>query len=91
MPTLPPTSDLLAASAVITKIKAEILNPIIGLLFALALVLFLWGVYQFITKADDPQKATDGRSHMIWGVVGMVIMFSAFGIMNAICSLIGCR
>ena len=86
----PYSENTLAAVAVIEKIKSEILNPLIGLMFAIALVYFLWGVFQFITKSDDPAKAEEGRMHMVWGVVGMFIMFSAFGIMNFLCGLINC-
>lgn len=73
------------------KINSEILNPIIGLLFALALLYFVWGVYEFIQGADDESKRRDGQQHMLWGVIGLAIMISAFGIMQVVCKTIGCE
>ena len=77
------------AIKLVNQIKTEIVNPLIGLLFAIALVYFLWGVFQFITKADDGDKAGEGKKHMVWGLIGMFIMFSAFGIMSIIGNFIG--
>jgi hypothetical protein len=83
--------NLLAASyPLIEKIKTNIVNPIIGLMFALAVVYFLWGVFQLVTKNDDTTRAEEGRMHILWGLVGMFIMFSVFGIMNLICNTINC-
>ena len=63
-------------------IKTEIINPIIALLFALAVIYFLWGVIQYIRNSGDAQKRADGVKHITWGIVGLVIMVSVFGILN---------
>jgi len=71
-------------SQLLYNIEYFILNPIIYLLFGLALLLFLYGVFEFIKKSDDPDERKKGGQHMLWGVVGMAIMFSAYGIINFI-------
>ena len=68
----------------IASIEALIINPIIGLLFALGLVFFLWGLAQFIMNAGSEEDRTTGKKHMIWGIVGMFIMAGAYAIMNII-------
>ncbi|MEA1929696.1 MAG: hypothetical protein U9M92_02330 [Patescibacteria group bacterium] len=75
--------------SLLTKINTELLNPFIALLFALALVFFLYGVYEYVKGADSGTIRETGKMHMIWGVVGMAIMVSAFGIMGVICKTIG--
>lgn len=67
---------------VLDKIKENILNPFIAFLMVLALVYFLYGLYKFIYKYDDETAKTEGKSHMIWGVVGMTIMVSVYGLIN---------
>lgn len=62
------------------SIKVEILYPVVTLLFALALFYFLWGVVKFIWSEEDSDERKKGRIHMLWGVVGMAIMFSAIAI-----------
>lgn len=68
----------------ITKIGDNILSPITLLLFAFAAVFFLWGVFEFVRDYDNPEDRSKGARHMLWGVIGMFIMISAFGIMNLI-------
>jgi len=66
------------------KIITNIAQPIEYLLFALAIVYFLYGVMTFIQNADSPDKREEGQKHMIWGIVGLFIMVSAVGIINLI-------
>jgi len=78
-----------AKSNLIANIKTEIGNPIITILFLLAFLYFLWGLIQFISSAGTSgAKLEEGKSHMIWGVVGMAIMLSAYGLMNLITNTI---
>ena len=73
-----------AFSQLLYNIEYFILSPIIYLLFGLALLLFLYGVFEFIKKSDDPDERKKGGQHMLWGIIGMAIMFSAYGIINFI-------
>lgn len=73
------------------SIKEHILNPIITLLFAAALLYFLWGVFQMIRGGDSEDARALGREHMIWGVVGLFIMVAVYGILNIVCNTIGCN
>ncbi|MBP6883736.1 MAG: hypothetical protein KBC06_00690 [Candidatus Pacebacteria bacterium] len=68
----------------IMKINKLIVNPIITLLFALALVYFLYGVFQFISNGDNEEAKTTGKMHMVWGIIGLTIMMGVFAIMNLI-------
>jgi uncharacterized membrane protein YidH (DUF202 family) len=68
----------------IIKVQDAILTPIITLLSLGAFLLFLWGIVEFIASADNEEKRSTGQQHMIWGIIGLVIIFGA----NAIVSLI---
>jgi len=59
-----------------------ILNPLILLMFAIALVVFLWGVVQYIKDSDSEQSRSIGGRHMLWGIFGMFIMVSVYGILQ---------
>ncbi|MEK7088231.1 MAG: hypothetical protein AAB808_01275 [Patescibacteria group bacterium] len=73
---------------IIKKIEDAVVNPILILLFAVALLVFIWGVFTYIVHADDPTKRSEGGKGMIYGVIGMFIMFSVFGIINLIASTV---
>ncbi|MEK7157890.1 MAG: hypothetical protein AAB688_02305 [Patescibacteria group bacterium] len=64
------------------NIQRFILTPLIYLIFALALLIFLYGVFEFIKNSDDAEERKKGGQHILWGIVGMAIMFSAYGIIN---------
>ncbi|MFA6520692.1 MAG: hypothetical protein WCT44_03745 [Candidatus Paceibacterota bacterium] len=70
--------------AFIGKVVEQIINPLIVLLFALAMVYFLYGVLEFIMNQENEEKKTTGKSHMIWGIIGISIMMSVWAIMNII-------
>lgn len=64
------------------KVVVEIVNPLILLISAVAFVVFLWGVFQFIVHAGDEKQRTEGKNAILWGLVGLVIIFGAYGIIN---------
>ncbi len=68
----------------VSKINELIINPLIIFLFALAVVYFLYGVFEFISKGENEEAKTKGKSHIIWGIVGIVIMMGVFTILNMI-------
>jgi hypothetical protein len=74
---------------VISNISQAILNPLITLLFAAAMVYFLWGGFLFIRGADSEEGRNIGRRHMIYGIIGMFIMLSVFGIINILLGTFG--
>lgn len=69
---------------IILKVNTLIVNPIIILMFSVALVAFLWGVKDYIVHADDQEARAKGTQHILWGLVGMTIMISTFAIMHLI-------
>ncbi|MEK7569647.1 MAG: hypothetical protein AAB500_02035 [Patescibacteria group bacterium] len=68
----------------LVNLNREIINPLILLLFALAVAIFLFGMLQFFLSAANDEKKTAGKQHMIWGVIGMTIMMGVFFILNLI-------
>ena len=64
------------------RIDAAIINPILALLFTAGMLYFLWGGLQFILAAEEPGKRAEGKQHMLWGVIGMFVMFSVYAILQ---------
>jgi hypothetical protein len=72
-------------------IVTNIVNPVIYLLVFLAVVYFVYGVMVFIKNADNSEKRKEGSQHMLWGVIGIFIMFSAKGIIYIILTTLGLK
>ncbi len=73
--------------AIMSKIMTGIVNPVIYLLMFLATIFFLWGMLEFIKGAGEATKRKTGTDHMIWGIVGLVVMVSAKAIVGLIISM----
>jgi hypothetical protein len=71
------------------KINQFILNPIIRLAFAVALIVFFWGIVQFINSETSDAKRDEGKRKILYGLLGMFIMFSAFGLIRIILNTFG--
>ena len=83
----------MTVTELINKVTSQILNPLIILMFALATVVFGWGVVQYIIGSQGSEaKVGQGKRIMIWGIIGMFIMASAWGIVSLLCDFFGtCR
>lgn len=68
-----------------------IINPIIALIFAVGLLLFAWGIIEFLwgSSSGDQEKMSNGKRHMLWGVIGMFIMATAFTIIKLLDASVG--
>lgn len=74
---------------VITVIKTEILDPLIALLFAAAVVYFVYGAAMFVRAQKAEKGQEEGRSHLMWGIIGIFIMVAVYGIINLIANTVG--
>lgn len=70
------------ARGFLATLNEVILYPLITLMLTVALVVFLWGSFQFIANAGNSGKREEGRRHIMWGIIGMLIMLSAYAILT---------
>ena len=68
----------------IKAVSNEILNPFIILLFAFALIVFIAGIVRAIANGGDEEAITTAKQHILYGLLGMFIMFSAFALVRLI-------
>ncbi|MDP3051994.1 MAG: hypothetical protein Q8N42_00640 [bacterium] len=68
--------------SIINKLVTGIVNPLIGIVFGIAVAVFIWGIIEFIWNADNEEKKTAGKNHIIWGLVGLLIMATVKGILE---------
>jgi hypothetical protein len=73
----------------IYKVNQFIVNPLILLLMAVAMVVFFWGVFEFVSKSGSDEARDRGKKNMLWGIVGLFIMVAAFGIIQIILGTFG--
>lgn len=76
-----PTAYAATVESIIRYTIDEAVQPFIWLLMFVASVVFIWGVIEFISNADNGNKRSEGIKHMIWGVIGLFVMSAAAGIL----------
>ncbi len=55
----------------------------VPVLFAVAFVVFIFGIFQyFILAGGDEEKRANGRSLMLYGIIGFFLMVSVWGLVN---------
>ena len=50
----------------------------------LAILAFIWGAARFILEADDSNARTEGRQAMFWGIIGIFVLFSLWGLVRVV-------
>lgn len=57
------------------------LNTLVPMLIVVAVLYFIWGVIQFVIAKDEEAK-TRGRSVMIYGLIGLLVITSVWGLVT---------
>ncbi len=55
---------------------------IIPLLFAVAIIAFIWGVIQYVINPASSTKREEGGKYMLWGIVALFVMISVWGLVG---------
>lgn len=59
----------------------EMVTTLIGIVGAIALLVFFWGLAKFIFRVGGDEKAVDeGKTLMKWGLAALFVMFSVWGL-----------
>lgn len=61
-------------------------DSVIPLIFSLALVMFVWGVVQYVINSSEEAKKEKGRQFMIWGIIALAVMISVWGLVGILSS-----
>lgn len=77
-------------NVLVGRINAVIIDPLLALLFAAGLLVFLWGLLEFLMGVSaGSEKKDDGKRHMLWGIIGMFIMVASAAIIRIIMNTFG--
>jgi hypothetical protein len=69
-----------SAGDVIGRLVTFIIDPAILVIFTLGFFWFMWGLVQMLWGSKEGKVDDKYKAHMLWGVVGMLIMISVYGI-----------
>jgi len=73
----------------LSYISCIISKSVIPLIFSLALAMFIWGVVQYVINDQEEAKKAKGKQFMIWGILGLAVMFSVWGLVKIVGTTFG--
>ncbi|MDQ5889726.1 MAG: hypothetical protein QG609_219 [Patescibacteria group bacterium] len=65
------------------------ISALIPLIIGIGVLVFLWGVVQYITAGSDSDKRKEGGYLMAYGIVGLFVMISIWGLVNFVSDTTG--
>lgn len=78
-----------AFGRVLDPIISNIVMPLVFLAFAIAVLVFAYGVAKMIISPSDAEAYTRGKWSMLGGLIGIFIMVSAWGIIQLVSNTVG--
>ena len=60
----------------------SIISILIPILFALAFLVFFWGLSKFILHSGNEADVTKGKNYMLWGILALFLLVSSLAIVN---------
>jgi hypothetical protein len=79
------------AETTITTVLADIagiIKAVIPIFLSLAIIYFIWGVTKYVIS-DSEEAKKKGKDVMIYGIIGLTVIFGLWGIINLLTGIIG--
>jgi hypothetical protein len=78
-----------AGEEILQRIITYVIDPSLRVIFTLGLFLFLWGIIEFLWGVKNGEASQKGKDHIVYGLLGMLIMVSVYGIIALIVNSFG--
>ena len=78
-PTLP---NPLGGTTDIRSIIGRVINAALGISGSIALLMFVWGGMLWLTSGGSPERIKKGKDAIVWAVLGLVLIFGSYAILN---------
>lgn len=62
----------------------QIINALLGIVGSLALLMFIYGGFIWMTAAGNQERVTKGRNVLMWAIIGLIIIFASYSLVNFI-------
>ena len=80
-------AELIGADGIFTRITSIALY-VIG---AVSVIMLIWGGVRYIISGGDSKKITDAKNTILYAILGLIIAFFAYAIVNFVLNAIGAQ
>lgn len=75
----------------IAEIVGSAINKAMGVMGSLALVVFVYGGFRWLTAAGNSESVEAGTGAMVWATIGIFIIFASYAILQLVFNVIGAQ
>lgn len=75
----------------IAEIVGNAINKAMGVMGSLALVVFVYGGFRWLTAAGNAESVEAGTGAMVWATIGIFIIFASYAILQLVFNVIGAQ
>ena len=69
----------------------SIISILVPILFALAFLVFFWGLSKFILHSGNEADVKKGKDYMLWGILALFLLITSLAIVNFLMGELGFR
>jgi len=71
------------------KSLIDAMNLLIPFFIGIGVIVFIYGIIKYVLKPSDENARTEARSYMLYGIIGLTVMFSVFGLVKVLQGFFG--
>lgn len=64
------------------RILQNIVDAVVPFIIGLGVLVFIYGVFNFVTSAGDEEARAGAKQLIIWGIIGIFVMVSVWGLVH---------
>lgn len=68
-------------SGLVTRLM-DMINSTIPFIIALAVLVFLWGIFQLVLSGDSEEKQKEAKNIIFYGIICLFVMVSVWGLVR---------
>lgn len=90
-PPAPPVrlANPLGAGATAQGVIGSVIDKVLGVVGALALIMFIYGGITWMTAMGNDQQITKGKNILMWSALGLIVIFSSYALVKFVLQAIG--
>lgn len=69
-------------------LMGKIINSVLGIVGSIALIMFIFGGFTWMTSGGSAEKIKKGRDIIVWSAIGLAIIFASYGLVRFLLSAI---
>lgn len=71
------------------ELIGRIIKTVLGIVGALALAMFVYGGFTWLTSGGSPDKIQKGKDILMWAVIGLIIIFTSYTLVDFVLTAFG--